>query len=444
MLHGVTVRSPSPRGRHPRHPLRRRHSLGRVHHRHGRATSPAPIVVALIIDDQPYLADGRVNHAEEPVVLLAHRRPGRCSRKRGGASRSRSTRCRRCSRSTRRSRAATIIWGADNIFKSLPRVARRRGRGAGARPTSIVEGEYETGAQEQLYIEPNGMLAVGAARATASRCGARCSARTTSTRRSPRCSTCPPRRSASSRWRPAAASAARKSTRRSSPATRRCWRGSPARPVKMIYDRAEDMVATTKRHPSRTRHRTGGHAGRPARRDGHRLRRSTAARTARCRRSCCRAARSTPPGPYFCPNVRVRGRAVATNAPPHGAFRGFGAPQSLFALERHMDLVAAAVGLAPEELRRRNFIQHRPDERRRAGDARAGRHGRRCSIARSRCRTITPSARGSPRANPRAPREEGHRLRRVHARRGLHRLGRGSPRVGRRRRGDAPTAACAC
>src|SRR5258708_24712334 len=61
-------------------------------------------------------------------------------------------------------------------------------------------------------------------------------------------------------------------------------------------------------------------------------------------------------GPYHCPNVRIRSRAVATNAPPHGAFRGFGAPQSVFALERHLDRVAKAVGLAPEELRRRNFI----------------------------------------------------------------------------------------
>jgi CO/xanthine dehydrogenase Mo-binding subunit len=54
--------------------------------------------------------------------------------------------------------------------------------------------------------------------------------------------------------------------------------------------------------------------------------------------------------------VRIRSRAVATNVPPHGAFRGFGAPQSVFALERHLDRVAAAVGLAPDELRRRNFI----------------------------------------------------------------------------------------
>src|SRR5437879_1231741 len=63
------------------------------------------------------------------------------------------------------------------------------------------------------------------------------------------------------------------------------------------------------------------------------------------------------PGPYFCPNVRIRSRAVATNAPPHGAFRGFGAPQSIFALERHLNRVARAIGLTPEEFRRRNFIQ---------------------------------------------------------------------------------------
>ena len=62
-------------------------------------------------------------------------------------------------------------------------------------------------------------------------------------------------------------------------------------------------------------------------------------------------------GPYFCPNVRIRSNAVATNAPPHGAFRGFGAPQSVFALERQMDRAAAAAGLTPEEFRRRNFIR---------------------------------------------------------------------------------------
>jgi CO/xanthine dehydrogenase Mo-binding subunit len=61
-------------------------------------------------------------------------------------------------------------------------------------------------------------------------------------------------------------------------------------------------------------------------------------------------------GPYYCPNVRIRSSAVATNIPPHGAFRGFGAPQSIFALERQLDKVAKTLGLAPDEFRRRNFV----------------------------------------------------------------------------------------
>src|SRR6185369_12080926 len=53
----------------------------------------------------------------------------------------------------------------------------------------------------------------------------------------------------------------------------------------------------------------------------------------------------------------IRAKAVATNAPPHGAFRGLGAPQSLFALERHMDRIAQVFGLSPIEIRRRNFLK---------------------------------------------------------------------------------------
>src|SRR5438477_9229817 len=128
------------------------------------------------------------------------------------------------------------------------------------------------------------------------------------------------------------------------------------RPVKIIYDRAEDMAATTKRHPSRTRHRTA------VSRDGKLLAMDieftvdggaySTLSTVVLSRGTIRAG-----GPYVCPNVRIRSKAVATNHPPHGAFRGFGAPQSIFALERHMDRVAAAVGLPPEEFRRRNFLR---------------------------------------------------------------------------------------
>src|SRR5438093_1508726 len=50
---------------------------------------------------------------------------------------------------------------------------------------------------------------------------------------------------------------------------------------------------------------------------------------------------------------RPGGRAMATNTPPNGAFRGFGAPQTQFASEMQVAKVAAALNLSPLELRRR-------------------------------------------------------------------------------------------
>src|SRR5205814_1584082 len=126
-------------------------------------------------------------------------------------------------------------------------------------------------------------------------------------------------------------------------------------PVKMIYDRAEDMVATTKRHPSRTHHKSA------VSKDGKLLAMEidfVIDGGAYCTLSPVVLSRGTihAAGPYLCPNVRIRSKAVATNHPPHGAFRGFGAPQSIFALERQMDRVARALNMPPEEFRRRNLV----------------------------------------------------------------------------------------
>jgi CO/xanthine dehydrogenase Mo-binding subunit len=115
------------------------------------------------------------------------------------------------------------------------------------------------------------------------------------------------------------------------------------------------MVATTKRHPSRTHHKTG------VTKDGKLVAMEidfVIDGGAYCTLSPVVLSRGTihAAGPYVCPNVRIKSRAMATNVPPHGAFRGFGAPQSIFALERHMNKVAEAVGLTADEFRRRNFI----------------------------------------------------------------------------------------
>jgi CO/xanthine dehydrogenase Mo-binding subunit len=128
------------------------------------------------------------------------------------------------------------------------------------------------------------------------------------------------------------------------------------RPVKLVYDRVEDMIATTKRHPGVIRHRTG------VMRDG----RLTAMDIdvlldggAYATLSAVVLSRGVlhASGPYRCDNIRIRGRAMMTNTPPNGAFRGFGAPQTQFAVEVHMDRIAAALNLDPVRLRDLNALR---------------------------------------------------------------------------------------
>jgi len=62
-------------------------------------------------------------------------------------------------------------------------------------------------------------------------------------------------------------------------------------------------------------------------------------------------------GCYYVPNVRIHSRAMATNTPPNGAFRGFGAPQAIFAIERTMDKAAKVLNMDPLDLRLKNVLK---------------------------------------------------------------------------------------
>lgn len=128
------------------------------------------------------------------------------------------------------------------------------------------------------------------------------------------------------------------------------------RPVRLVYDRHEDIVGTTKRHPGLVRHRSAVDAdGRLVALDVEVILDGGAYVTLSpvvLSRAVLHAA-----GPYRCANVRVRGRVVRTHTATNGAFRGFGAPQSQFAMERQMDAIARRVGLDPFEIRLRNVVQ---------------------------------------------------------------------------------------
>jgi CO/xanthine dehydrogenase Mo-binding subunit len=128
------------------------------------------------------------------------------------------------------------------------------------------------------------------------------------------------------------------------------------RPIRMIYERHEDIVGTTKRHPAVVHAKSGFDAdGRLVAQDVEVVMDGGAYCTLTpvvLSRGLLHAG-----GPYRCPNVRLRGRATRTNTAPNGAFRGFGAPQTEFAAELQMARAAERLGISPAEIRRRNVYR---------------------------------------------------------------------------------------
>jgi CO/xanthine dehydrogenase Mo-binding subunit len=342
MLHGATVRTPCARGRilnisfAPEIPWDEFTIVTAK-------DIPGQNVVALIVEDQPYLVEQFFQHAEEPVLLLGH--PDRYLLEEAR-------------------RAVTIdveplpaVFTIEESHQTFKSFLMQKGDvdTTWAAADFIVEGTYSTGAQEQLYIENNGIIAVANPDDGVTVWGSM---------QCPyyihkallRLFNLPADKVRVVQMETGGGFGGKEEypSMIAGHAALLAWKSGKS--VKIIYDRAEDMVATTKRHPSVTRHRTA------VSKDGKLLGMDidfTIDGGAYATLSSVVLSRGTihAAGPYSCPSVRVRSRAVATNYPPHGAFRGFGAPQSIFALERHMNRVAAAVGLTPEEFRRRNFIR---------------------------------------------------------------------------------------
>ncbi|MBL1216439.1 MAG: hypothetical protein D8M59_02970 [Planctomycetes bacterium] len=351
-LWGATVRSPAARGR-----IKAIHfgtdidwsQFVIVDHR----DIPGPNEVAMIERDMPILAASEVRHAHEAILCLAH--PDRHELRRAVASvRVEIEPEEPYLDFVAEPTQSQIQYGSDNVFKHIA-VNKGDVEQALAEADVIIEGVYETGAQEHVYIEPQGMVAweddAGVLRLTGSL-------------------QCPYyvlnalmhglNRTAEQVRVIQASTGGAFGGKEDYPSIIGLHTAlltlKAGCPVKMIYDRGEDLAATTKRHPSHIRHRTG------FARDGRLLAQDIDIRLdagayvtlspvvlSRC---VIHAA-----GPYQCANVRINGQAVMTNRVPFGAFRGFGAPQSHFANERHMDAAARQLGIGPAELRRINLIR---------------------------------------------------------------------------------------
>jgi len=126
------------------------------------------------------------------------------------------------------------------------------------------------------------------------------------------------------------------------------------RPVRMVTSLEEELTAGLPRHPTRTHLKTGVMS------DGTIVAHQTrmiidAGAYAGSSLEIASIGALMLTGPYRLPNVRMDGFSVYTNKTNFGAYRGPGGPQSLFALEQHLDVLADALGLDPLELRLRNI-----------------------------------------------------------------------------------------
>ena len=128
------------------------------------------------------------------------------------------------------------------------------------------------------------------------------------------------------------------------------------RPARMVFTRRESMAATTKRHPARMRARIGADAG--GRLCGMWFDGDfdTGAYASWGPTVAVRVPVHAS-GPYEVPHYRAEARAVHTNGPVAGAFRGFGVPQAAILQETMFDELADAVGLDRLEFRRVNALR---------------------------------------------------------------------------------------
>ncbi len=337
---------------------------------------PGENTIVHLTKDHPCLADHAVNHPEEPILLLAHAdKTALIAAVRGVTIEYDELpgvfTIEESETAVENEDVERIIWpgsnqgGTANCFKTYLMYsgdAKETEDGLAAAFEAadfIVEGEYHTGAQEQLYIENNGVIA---------ECFRDASGNVDSVcvRGSMQCPyylvhaltlvfDLPEDKCRVIQVETGGAFGGKEDFPSVIGSHAALLAMKCGHPVKITYDRAEDMAATTKRHPSRTRHRTA------VSKDGKLLGGTIDVAIdggAYATLSPVVLSRATihAPGPYKWPHVRVKAKAMATNIPPHGAFRGFGAPQSLFGLERHMDKIAKTIGLTPEEFRRRNFL----------------------------------------------------------------------------------------
>ena len=299
----------------------------------------------LIIEDQPFLAEKVVRFIGEPILLLAHRSKTALK----AAQKAITIRYKSYPAvfdMQTAQQAETVIFSDDNIYKTI-------NTQVGVRPDTTalntLEKLYTTPHQEQLYLEPQSMLARYSSTKIKIIGSMQCPFYVESALQSLSDDRIEIEQA------PTGGAFGGKEEYPSLMAAYVYLLSKKAKKdVKLIYSRSEDIAYSTKRHPSQMRYRSyfderGKLHGLEIdfMLDGGAYCTLTPVVQARMQLHCA--------GFYDCPYIKVDSASYATNTPPNGAFRGFGAPQAIFGIERHMDDIARSLELSPVDVREVNL-----------------------------------------------------------------------------------------
>ncbi|MBL6988298.1 MAG: xanthine dehydrogenase family protein [Bacteriovoracaceae bacterium] len=313
---------------------------------------PGKNVVSIIEDDWPFLVSDKINYIGDPIALIAHHDKDLVAEALNHISFKIDELPPVFSIDDSRNKKE-IIWRSDNTFKSYL-IKKGDVDSIWESADFVIEQTYETGAQEHLYIENNGMIAVWDDKAGITIWGSMQCPYYVHNAIMPLFSL-PAQKVRIIQAGIGGAFGGKEDFPSLIAGHCALLAYKAKRPVKLIYNRREDLANTTRRHPSKTTHKTA------VNKDGKILGMDidfaldggayATISSVVLSRGAIHAA-----GPYDVDNIKINANVVATNTPPNGAFRGFGVPQSCFALECHLDFVAKKIGITPEQLRRKNFI----------------------------------------------------------------------------------------
>lgn len=312
-------------------------------------------VIPFHADDMPFLADRVANFAGEAVALVAA--PTRELAAIACAHIHVDYQPLAANFEMRASENGDVkIFGDNNVFKDIE-IRKGDLTTAKAEADAVIELESSTGFQEHLYLEPQGVVAIPEPDRILIRGSMQCPYYVLKALKT----MFEGKRHITVAQAPTGGAFGGKEDYPSIIAGHAALLADKCgHPVAMFFDREEDIRVTTKRHPSY--HRDHAYVKNDGRIlgldlqvlfDGGAYCTLSPVVLARGALSAC--------GTYYSPNAHVRAKAVATNTVPSGAFRGFGGPQTAFAIEMLMEKIALQLGLSPAFVREVNMIREGQD-----------------------------------------------------------------------------------